>query len=152
MSELHIDRKVKSTKGIKIIWTPKMIYMVKKYFPVKYNRVLAAELNVSMRSLIRKARELGIEKESNFLDIRREEITRMAMIAHPPNPHKGHIGWSVPNSQNTRFKVGNISIMTIDPAVVEKARTKRNELIKREKIRAKLGLSPISKIKLKEKL
>lgn len=60
MSELHIDRKVKSTKGIKIIWTPKMIYMVKKYFPVKYNRVLAAELNVSMRSLIRKARELQL--------------------------------------------------------------------------------------------
>ena len=129
-----------------------MIYMVKKYFPVKYNRVLAAELNVSMRSLIRKARELGIEKETNFLEIRRDEITKMAVIAHPPNQHKGHIGWYVPNSEETRFKIGNVSIMTINPAVVEKVRTKRNQLIKREKIRAKLGLSPISKIKLKEKL
>ena len=63
-----------------------------------YNRELAKLLNVSVRSVIRKARELNIDKEPGFLEKRRDEITKMAIKAHPPQPTKGKKGWSVPNS------------------------------------------------------
>ena len=133
----------------KIRWTPEMIEQVKKEFPVSYNRALAKELNVSMRSLIRKARELGIQKEKDFLIKRKNEIQEMSREAHPPHPYKGVKGWHVPNSKATRFKPGNISAMKTNPDVVQKVRKKRNETIARDRRRIRLGLSPLSNLKLK---
>lgn len=126
-----------------------MLNRLKNEFPTRYNRVLAADLGVSMRSLIRKARELGIEKEAGFLDKRRNEISRMANEAKPPNPTKGKKGWCVPNSEATRFKPGQPSRMKTNPDLVQKVRRKRNETIRRERIRLKIGLKPLTKLKLK---
>ncbi|MDD2353416.1 MAG: hypothetical protein PHX56_07695 [Atribacterota bacterium] len=126
-----------------------MIKKIKREFPVKYNRVLAKELNVSMRSLIRKARELGIQKENDFLVKRKKEIQKMSREAHPPHPYKGIKGWYVPNSEATRFKPGNISSMKTNPDVVQKVRKKRNETIARDRRRLRLGLPPLSNLKLR---
>ena len=42
-----------------ITWTPEMIETLVAEFPFAYNRVLAKKLGISMRTLIRKARELN---------------------------------------------------------------------------------------------
>lgn len=147
--ELYLPKIPRTRNHKKIRWTPEMIKKIKREFPVKYNRVLAKELNVSMRSLIRKARELGIQKENDFLVKRKKEIQKMSREAHPPHPYKGIKGWYVPNSEATRFKPGNISSMKTNPDVVQKVRKKRNETIARDRRRLRLGLPPLSNLKLR---
>jgi hypothetical protein len=131
-----------------INWTPEMIDSLVRLFPVTFNRVLAKQLGIGWRSLVRKARDLGIEKEPDFLEKRRKEITDLAVKANH-NPNTGKRGWSVPNSEFTRFKPGNISVMKVNPDVVEKVRVKRNKTIKRERLRLKYGMPPLTKLKLK---
>lgn len=126
-----------------------MVSILRAKYPVTYNKVLAKELGVGWRTLIRKARELGIEKEEGFLDKRRDEITKMATEAHPPHPHKGVKGWCVPGSEAYRFKPGHISYMARDPEVVKKVHQARNKTIARERMRLMAGLSPITNLKLK---
>lgn len=89
----------------KIEWTPSMVKKLRIEFPREFTRVLAKELGVSPRSVIRKARELGIDKIPNFLDINRKEITRMATEAHPP-ASKEQIEQITRAGINTRFKSG----------------------------------------------
>ena len=125
-----------------------MIQQVIREFPYRFNKELASELGVSWRSLIRKARELGIEKESRFLDKNRQTITQMAVKAQPPHPHKGEKGWCVPNSEPHRFKKGNISPMVTDPEVVKKCHKSRNQTIYREKLRLRYGIRQATKLKL----
>lgn len=93
-------------KGYKIEWDDQMIEILKDQFSTTFNRRLAEKLGVSMRTLIRKARELELYKEEEFLIKRRTEISLLAIKAHPENPNKGVKGWCVPNSENTRFKKG----------------------------------------------
>ncbi len=130
-----------------INWTPEMLLKLQELFPVMYNKQLAALLGISWRSLVRKARELGIGKEPDFLNKNREDITRLAVLAHPPNKHKGHKGWTVPNSELTRFKPGNISSM-LNHEVVLKAHRKRNETIRIDRLRIKYDLPQKTKLKL----
>ena len=142
-----IPRKKRNSK--KIEWTPDMEQIIIDEFPVTYNKVLAQKLGVSWRSLVRKAREMGINKEEGFLDKRRDEITAMGIEAHPPHPHKGDKGWNIPNSEYTRFKTGQPSLMKSNRELVEKVRTRRNETIARDRRRLRLGLRPLTKLKLK---
>jgi len=86
-----------------------MIKKLKEEFPYRFSKELAAEFEIGYRTLIRKARELGIDKELGFLEKNRKKITQMAIKARPLNPTSGLKGWSVPNSENTRFIKGQIS-------------------------------------------
>jgi len=130
-------------------WTPEMIRTLTELFPVSYNKVLASQLGVSWRTLLRKARELNLEKEPDFLENRRAEITTMAVKAHPPHPHKGEKGWSIPNSEKNQYKPGNIPAMVTNPEVRIRVHKTRSATIKRDRIRIKLGLSRLTKFNLK---
>jgi len=132
-----------------IIWTDEMLFILRSEFATTFNKDLAKKLGVGWRTLVRKARALGLEKEPGFLDNKRTEIVKLVLAAKKPQPTKGLKGWSVPNSENTRFKPGNISPMATDPLVVEKCRASRNKTIRREIIRIKCGLKPLTKLKLK---
>lgn len=136
-----------TNKRYKIVWTQAMHDLLIAKFPVTFNRVLAKELGVSMRSLTREARKLGIEKIPGFLEKNRNEISRMAVQAHPAHPFKGVKGWCVPNSEKSRFQIGQTSVMS-DPEICKRVHQKRNATIARDKIRRKYGLSPITKLKL----
>ena len=136
-----------SGRGIKITWSETMLHTLINKFPTTYNKDIAKELNIGWRSVIRKARELKLEKEPGFLELRRSEITKMAVKSHPPHQHKGDKGWSVPNSESSRFKLGNISVMN-DPEIIKKVHKKRNETIRKEKLRLKYGLPQLTKMKL----
>lgn len=146
--ELYLPPIKTQKRPFRIVWSGEMIKTLQVKFPFIFNRELAKELKVSMRSLIRKARELGLEKEPGFLSKNRALITQMA-VANNHNKYTGQKGWSVPNSEATRFKKGQSSRMKTDPAVVEKVHLTRNETIKREKIRIRYGLSRLTRLNLK---
>lgn len=146
--ELYLPPVRKKKRSWKVVWSEEMLRILQGKFPVTFNRELAKELNVSMRTLIRKARELGLDKEPGFLDKRRDTITKMA-VANNHNKYTGCKGWSVPNGEATRFKKGHESIMKTNRVVVEKVRKSRNETIRRERIRIKLELPRLTNLKLK---
>lgn len=133
----------------KIEWTEEMLTRLRFNFPYAYNKYLALDLGVSVRTLIRKAREMGIDKEPSFLEKRRMEISRMAQAYAPPQPTKGVKGWSVPNSKATRFKKGNVPAIVTSPEVREKVRKSRLQLIEDERYRMANGLDRQTKLKLK---
>lgn len=145
--ELYLPPAKKCSRP-KIIWTDEMLQKLTNEFATKFNKELAAELNVGWRTLVRKARDLGLEKESDFLEKNRELITSMA-VANNKNKYTGCKGWSVPNSEATRFKKGSTSIMAINPEVVQKVRKARNETIRRERIRIRYGLPRLTNMNLK---
>ncbi len=64
-----------------IEWTPQMLKLLRDFFPIMFNEALAKWIGVSQRTLIRKARELGIEKQEGFLEKRRDDIVRRASEA-----------------------------------------------------------------------
>ncbi len=142
--ELHLDPLPK--KHWKIEWTSEMIKILMEKFSTSYNKELAQELGVSWRSVVRKARELNIIKESEFLEKRRKEISEMAIKAHPPQPTKGQKGWSVPNSEHTQFQKGNIPPTKTNPSLIIEIQNKRKASFKRDRIRIKAGLEPYTNL------
>lgn len=106
-----------------IVWTDEQLKLLRAYFPIMFNRPLAKQIGVSMRTLIRKARELGLEKKPGFLEERRRDIQRLAGDALRRSDHK-----------NTRFKKGvhNNPAGEFKPGHVESPETKakRSESLK----------------------
>lgn len=133
----------------KIEWTDNMLHRMKYEFKYAYNKSLAIDLGVSWRSLVRKAREIGLEKEEGFLEKRKEQIQKMARAKRGTNPTKGLKGWCVPNGEAYRFKPGNISPMATSQAVRDKVSRSRLKAIEEEKYRIREGIDQITKLKLK---
>ena len=141
-------RTQKKTHPFRIQWTPEMLDYLRANFPIQYTPEIVAYLQISRRTIERKAIELGLAKEPGFLEKRRETISKMAVAAHPGNPHKGVRGWAVPNSENTRFKPGHIPAIVTNPEIRIKCTALRNETIRNERLRLKYGLPQNTKMKL----
>ena len=99
----------KYRKGI--VWTPRMLKLLQDYFPTMFNKPLAKWIGVSERSLIRKARELGLNKVDGFLDKRRADIQDLAADALRRGYRSGRItgGFQkgVHNNPAGEFKPGH---------------------------------------------
>lgn len=91
-----------------LVWTPQMLTKIKAMFAITFDDSLARCLGVSKRSLIRKARELGLEKEPDFIAKRQAEINhRISESAKRSTKtasrfKKGH------QSPETQFKPGHV--------------------------------------------
>lgn len=138
----------KPKRRFKIDWTPPMVEELTRRFPTDFNKDIAKDLGVSWRSLVRKARELGLEKEDGFLEKKRGEIVKLIAKVRKPNPAQTGKGFVIPNSEQYRFKKGDIPRIKTDPELVKRIHDKRNETIRRDRLRRKYGLSPITKLKL----
>jgi len=141
--------KQKRSARPKIIWDDDKLSYLNENFANSFNKDIAKHLSIGWRSVVRKARELQLEKEDGFLDNHRDVISKMATDSHPEHPHKGDKGWCVPNSLHTRFKPGHISEMANNRELVLRVHEKRNATIKSERIRIRIGLQPKTKMKLK---
>ena len=148
VSGLGLSKPSRKKHPFRIQWTPEMLDYLQANFATQFTLEIVAYLQISRRTIERKALELGLAKEPGFLEKRRETISKMAVAAHPGNQHKGKRGWSVPNSENTRFKPGHIPAIVYNRAVVEKSTAKRNETIKSERFRLRYGLPQNTKMKL----
>jgi len=131
-------------KGLKTTWTAEMLQKLTDEFPCRFSRDIGNDMNLSIRTIVRKARELGLEKEEGFLDKNRSEISKLAIKSKPPNPMKGVKGWTVPGGEKYQFKQGH------EPHLVDynKIRETRNETIRKERLRIKYGLPRKTRLKL----
>lgn len=73
----------------RIFWSPTMLDYLRRNFATTLNEELAEWLGVSQRTMLRKARELGLEKDAKWLREIWEERRRMALAA---NKRKGYPG------------------------------------------------------------
>jgi hypothetical protein len=73
----------------RIFWNRQMLDDLKRMFPTTLNDELAGCLGVSPRTLVRKARELGLEKDPEWL---RSVWEERRQLAHAESRRKGHPG------------------------------------------------------------
>jgi hypothetical protein len=132
----------------KIIWTQEMFAELERRFPHEFNKDIAKDLGIGWRSLVRKARELGLQKEPGFLDTRRADIVTLILKVRKPNPAQQGKGFIIPNSEPFRFKKGHTPRIAWDQDLRDKIHQKRNQTIARDRLRIKYGLSRITKLKL----
>ena len=136
-------------RRVKIEWDPGMLQQIRERFPVEFTRALAASLGIGHRTAIRKARELGIEKEPGFLATRKAEIQGMAAEACRKAYNPGRWKKGRQAGKATQFRKGNVSPLKAYPDIVEKVRQKRNATIARDRRRIRLGLPQLTRMKLK---
>ena len=91
----------------KIFWNRQMLDDLRRLFPTTLNEELAACLGVSPRTMIRKARELGLQKDPIWLAKVWEQRRQWA---HMESRRKGYPGGFKPgvrNNPETEFKTGH---------------------------------------------
>lgn len=109
--------------ALRIHWSADMLDYLRRYFPTTLNEELAGCLGVSMRTMIRKARELGLEKDPKWL---RDIWNERRQLAHIISRHKCYPGGfqkGVHSNPQGEFKPGRT------PSEEEKE--KRSESMKR---------------------
>lgn len=111
-------------QALSIQWSEEMIKILENRFHNTFNAVLARELKVSVRTLIRKARQIGLEKEPGFLEKNRATISKMAQKSRPKNDQET-IKRITEAGKAYRFKKGNIppTIRKYSPEVIDAIRT-----------------------------
>lgn len=90
-----------------IHWSRDMLDYLKQHYATTLNEELAGCLGVSSRTMIRKARELGLEKDEVWLRGVYEERRRMAMSAWKRKGKPGGFKKGVRSSPSTEFKKGH---------------------------------------------
>lgn len=147
-------------KGLKAIWTDEMIEYIKDNFSDTSNEKLATWLGLSPRTIIRKARELGLSKTESFMHEcsgkggeaagkfwrkggdgyykYRDLIRRNLHCDDGQNRHRFRKGESLKDRiGEERFKASR-----------EKARLKLIAMAKRDRTRVLAGLKPITRLPL----
>ena len=105
-------------EGLAMGWTEKRLDTLKEKFSTTFNIELAKEIGVSQRTLIRKARELKLEKEVDFLKKRRNVIGAMAHANRGKND-QATIDRITQAGIPYRFKKGNIPPKAFPPEIRE---------------------------------
>lgn len=88
----------------RIFWNRQMVDLLKQHYANTFNEELAGMLGVSIRTLIRKARELGLNKNKEWLDGVWNERRMMAHAASKQLGYPGSIKKGQHLSPATEFK------------------------------------------------
>lgn len=99
-----------------IHWSPSMLDYLRRHFPTMLNDELAGCLGVSPRTVIRKARQLGLQKDEQWLAEVWEERRKMAQCASKRKGHPGAFKKGVRANPAGEFKKGQ----TCSPEVEQK--------------------------------
>jgi hypothetical protein len=91
----------------KIAWTPQMISDLERWFPKTRNDELADLLGVSPRTMIRKARELNLTKDADWLHHIWDSNRRQAHIFLRIKGYPGSFQKGIHYSPETEFKPGH---------------------------------------------
>jgi hypothetical protein len=129
-------------------WTSEMVEKLTNEFSNRLTRNIANDLGLSIDVVKRKAAYLGLKKEAGFLENNREEINKLAVKFKSPHPMKGVKGWSVPNGEKTQFKKGNIPPQVKNTDLKKVFTDRRNETIKKERLRIKYGMEQKTNLRL----
>lgn len=124
-----------------IVWTPKMLEILRTYYPTMFNKALAAWLKVSERTLQRKARELGIEKVDDFNKVRSEGISELLSEAAKKAYREGRMKYGFPkgvrSNPDGEFKPGH----KFDEKTEQERKDKIRRTFKKRKLLKIYGLN-----------
>lgn len=139
-------------KGIKIEWTPEMDEKLRREFPHRITIDICKELGISLRSAIRRARVLGIEKEDGFLDSHRQEIQKRATKGLKiTTKHGGRFAKGQHAYPEGEFKKGHTESEEVKKKRIEKGSATRRQTIYQERLRLKYDLPQRTKLKLNKR-
>ena len=128
----------------KILWTKDMLAILKAEYPKSTNLRVAEILNISVLSVIRKAKELNISKTKD--DSR--EWKAMVILENFNDCSYSELAEMTGLSRSGVRTIASLLGLKRDKATETYLRSKaRQTLLKREMIRRKLGLRPVSKLK-----
>ena len=117
-----------------------MLNTLRTYYPTMFNKALAAWLKVSIRSLQRKARELGLEKVDDFNQVRAEGISELLSDAVKKAYQEGRIvsqfKKGVRNNPDGEFKPGH----KFNDEIEEERKDKIRKTFKKRKLLKIYGL------------
>lgn len=109
-----------------IVWTQLQLDTLRRFFPTMFNADLTKLLGVSQRTMIRKARELGLEKSPTFREDRKRDINHRASVALKRKYIEGacssHFKKGVHNNPDGEFKPGHVE--------TQETKLKRSEALK----------------------
>lgn len=116
----------------RIFWSAKMLDDLRRMYPTTLNEELAGYLGVSIRTLIRKARQLGIEKDAKWLSDIWDQRRRMAHFESRRLGYPGGFKKGVRSNPDGEFKKGHV------PS--DETKRKQRESLKKAWQRRRLGL------------
>jgi len=93
--------------SVRIFWNPVMLSDLRRHYPRMLNAELAGLLGVSVRTMIRKARELGLEKDPVWLARIWEERRFWAQMSARRKGHPGAFKKGGTAVAAYRFKPGD---------------------------------------------
>lgn len=139
-------------QGRKIEWTPEMDDKLRREFPHRITIDICKDLGISLRSAIRRARVLGIEKEEGFLEANRQEITNRATKGlKTTDKHGGRFVKGQHAYPEGEFKKGHTESEEAKKRRIEKGSATRRQTIYQERLRLKYGLPQRTKLKLNKR-
>ena len=97
---------IKKGTGIAFFWSPQMLDYLQRHFPTTLNEELAGIFGVSSRTLLRKARELGLEKDPVWLHQIWDERRQLARIANKAKGYPGAFKKRSPQQSLRRIQKG----------------------------------------------
>ncbi len=116
-------------KGKPTAWSEEALQCLRERFPHTWNKELAKYFNIGHRTIIRKARELGLEKAPDFRDS--IDFTQLRKGIAPPNKGKKAKDYMTPEGLEkmkiSQFKKGHVPASKTDPEVCKKAWSTRRE-------------------------
>lgn len=120
-----------------IYWSRQMLDDLRVMYPNTFNYDLAHILGVSSRTMIRKARELGLEKDRVWLNGVYRENVRVACCMNKVHGNKGQFKKGVRSSPETEFKPGRRKPLTDEQEAKRRESLKRSWCLRRAKERRK---------------
>lgn len=91
---------------LRIYWSTAMLDYLRRHYPTTLNEELAGCIGVSQRTMIRKARELGLKKDSQWLSHIWEERRRLANIISKSKGYPGRFKKGERANPDGEFKKG----------------------------------------------
>lgn len=123
-------------RGRSLVWTAQMLSDLRRLFARTKNDELAGILGVGVRTMVRKARELGLEKDKEWLRTIWKENVRMG---HMMSRAKGYPGRIMPGEHRNpegEYKAGRVHSQEEWRKISEGNR--RNWMLHRRERRAKI--------------
>ena len=149
--EAPVIKPKSKTKGRKITFTDDQEQWMREHYATTLNQECADHLGVSMRTMIRLARRLGLEKDPDWLH--GVFMERQAMMA-AANRGEGNAGTRnlIEHGKPYRFKKGVTPLERNGPEKeaqrIAKSAATRRETIRKERMRVNWGLPQETKLKV----
>lgn len=128
-------------KRPQIIWDETKLRLMRDYFPTMLNYPLALWIGCSVRTLQRKAKELGISKVPDFNTVKADAISRIisdgVKKAYAEGRKKTQFRKGVRNNPGGEFTEGHHYDMETEARRIERIRSayRRKKLLKRYETR-----------------